>query len=86
MQSTLTEVTDIWESVEATWKKRQTELEEVHEISIQFHTSYDALVLWLTDMEQKLDELPPVGTELDTVKEQLHQEKVWRFALFELSV
>lgn len=58
------------------WKKRKIDLDEVQVTAEQFHASYDAMIEWLDKMEQRLSEQPPVGTELDVVKEQLKVHKV----------
>ena len=49
---------------------------DVKETATQYHNTHDPLLAKLTDLEQRLAEQPPVGTELDIVKEQLEEQKV----------
>jgi len=76
VQSELNHVTEQWEEISAAWKKRKVDLDEVQVTTEQFHKAFDALVDWLNHMEQKLADQPPVGTELEEVKEQLNVHKV----------
>ena len=49
---------------------------EIKETATQYHNTHDPLLAKLTNLEQRLAEQPPVGTELDIVKEQLKEQKV----------
>lgn len=51
-------------------------MEGVKKTSTKYHNTHDSLLAALTDLEQRLGEQPPVGTELDIVKEQLKEQKV----------
>ena len=76
VQNELAQISKQWDEFEKAWKRREVELEEVEDTSKQYNNTYELLLAWLTDMEQKLAEQPAVGTELDVVKEQLQQQKV----------
>lgn len=76
VQNELNHVTEQWEAISATWKKRKVDLDEVQVTAEQFHKAFDALVDWLDVMEKKLADQPPVGSELEVVKEQLKIHKV----------
>lgn len=76
VQNELAQISQQWDDIEKTWKKRDVELEEVEATSKQYNAVYEPLMTWLTDMEQQLAEEPAVGTELDVVKEQLKKQKV----------
>ena len=76
VQTELAGVTSQWADIEKTWNKREAEMGEVKETATQYHNIHDPLLAKLTDLEQRLAEQPPVGTELDIVKEQLQEQKV----------
>lgn len=76
VQTELAHIRMQWADIEKSWKKRQSEMEGVKETSTKYHNTHDSLLAALTDLEQRLAEQPPVGTELDIVKEQLKEQKV----------
>ena len=82
VQTELQRVSKQWADIEKSWKKRETEMCDVKETASHYHKTHDSLLAALTDLEQKLAEQPPVGTELDIVKDQLYEQKVfWYFVL-----
>ena len=76
VQTELSKVTKQWADIEKTWNKREADMAEVKETATQYHNTHDPLLAKLTNLEQRLAEQPPVGTELDIVKEQLKEQKV----------
>ena len=76
VQTELSKVTKQWADIEKTWNKREADMTEVKETATQYHNTHDPLLAKLTNLEQRLAEQPPVGTELDIVKEQLKEQKV----------
>lgn len=76
VQTELAQISKQWTDIEKSWKKREAEMEDVKETATQYHGTHDSLLAALTDLEQRLAEQPPVGTELDVVKDQLVEQKV----------
>lgn len=76
VQTELSKVTKQWADIEKTWNKREADMTEVKETATQYHNTHDPLLAKLTNLEERLAEQPPVGTELDIVKEQLKEQKV----------
>ena len=76
VQTELAQVSKQWADIEKSWKKRETEMSDVKEAATQYHNTYNSLFRALKDLEQRLAAQPPVGTELDIVKEQLNEQKV----------
>ena len=76
VENELAQVSQQWDEIQKTWKKRDVALQEVEQTAKQYSDLHEPLVAWLTDMEHKLGQEPAVGTELDVVKEQLQQQKV----------
>lgn len=87
VQTELSDVSKQWADIEKTWKKRETEMDDVKGTATQYHNTHDALLARLTDLEQRLAKKPPVGTELEVVIKQLKEQKVcvslkWHLVLF----
>ena len=62
-------------------------MDDVKGTATQYHNTHDALLARLTDLEQRLANKPPVGTELEVVIKQLKEQKVcvslkWHLVLF----
>ena len=76
VQTELAQITSQWADIDKTWNKRKTDMEDVKETATQYHNTHDPLLAKLTELEQRLTEQPPVGTELDIVKDQLDEQKV----------
>ena len=81
VQTELSRISKQWADIEKTWKKREADLEEIKATAKQYHMSHDSLLESLSELEEKLAEQPPVGTELKIVKEQLQEHKVGVFVL-----
>ncbi|EDO37706.1 predicted protein [Nematostella vectensis] len=81
VQSELNAVTEQWEGIEKGWQKRRGELVEVKVTSEQYHKLFVVILVWLDELELKLSEVPPVGTELATVQEQLKLHKAFHAEL-----
>ena len=71
----LSEVTDLWDSLESTWSKRKTELENIRHLAEQYEESVQELDLWLTKSERELDAKSPIGAEVGVVKQQLTENR-----------
>ena len=63
VQTELSKVTKQWADIEKTWNKREADMAEVKETATQYHNTHDPLLAKLTNLEQRLAEQPPVGTE-----------------------
>ena len=72
----LSEVTDQWDALENCWSKRKTELEQLHDLSEQYHSELEAVEKWMAEEEQKVGDQTPVGTDVKEVKKQLQNARV----------
>ncbi|KAJ3610723.1 hypothetical protein NHX12_022814 [Muraenolepis orangiensis] len=71
MKKSLDEVNSAWENLDRTWKERVERLEEAMQAAVQFQDGLQGMFDWVDILESKLDSMPPVGTDVDTVKQQL---------------
>ena len=72
----LSEITEQWEVLEANWIKRKTELEQTHELAVQYQSELEAIEQWLADEESVFANISPPGTKVEVVKKQLREMRV----------
>ncbi|XP_069873335.1 dystonin isoform X5 [Dipodomys merriami] len=73
----LTHLKEKWESVETKLKERKTKLEEALSVAVEFHTSLQDFINWLTQAEQTLNLASRPSLILDTVLFQIDEHKVF---------
>ncbi|KAM4834550.1 dystonin isoform 5-T5 [Thomomys bottae] len=73
----LTHLKEKWESVETKLKERKTKLEEALSVALEFHTSLQDFISWLTQAEQTLNLASRPSLILDTVLFQIDEHKVF---------
>ncbi|XP_048203540.1 dystonin isoform X14 [Perognathus longimembris pacificus] len=73
----LTHLREKWESVETKLKERKTKLEEALSVAVEFHTSLQDFINWLTQAEQTLNLASRPSLILDTVLFQIDEHKVF---------
>ncbi|XP_033113685.1 microtubule-actin cross-linking factor 1-like [Anneissia japonica] len=64
-----------WETLEALMQKRNTQLQESQEAHDKFSEIAKATCDWLENMEDKVDALPPIAIDIETLKQQQHQHE-----------
>ena len=65
-----------WEKLQSTLNEKEEFLSELLRVSLRFFASLQDFNGWLTDAAQKLDALPSVSSQPDTVLKQKHQLQV----------
>lgn len=74
----LADITEQWDAIENNWSKRRSDLEQTHELAVQYRSELEDIEKWLKDEESKLANMPAVGTKVGIVKKQLIQMRVSR--------
>uniref|UniRef100_A0A8C4Z269 Dystonin n=1 Tax=Gadus morhua TaxID=8049 RepID=A0A8C4Z269_GADMO len=75
-----------WENLDKTWKERVERLEEAMQAAVQFQDGLQGMFDWVDILESKLDSMPPVGTDVDTVKQQLADLKEYKGEAYQLQI
>nr|XP_043901255.1 dystonin isoform X6 [Solea senegalensis] len=86
IKKSLDEVNSAWEHLNKTWKERGEQLEEAMQAAVQFQDGLQGMFDWVDIMESKLDSMSPVGTDLETVKQQIVELKAYKGEAYQLQI
>ncbi|XP_048061846.1 dystonin isoform X4 [Megalobrama amblycephala] len=86
IKKSIDEVNSAWETLNKTWKERVETLEEAMQAAVQFQDSLQNMFDSVDIMESKLDSMPPVGTDLETVKQQIEELKEFKGDAYQLQI
>uniref|UniRef100_A0A9J7XC50 Dystonin n=1 Tax=Cyprinus carpio carpio TaxID=630221 RepID=A0A9J7XC50_CYPCA len=86
IKKSIDEVNSAWETLNKAWKERVETLEEAMQAAVQFQDSLQNMFDSVDIMEGKLDLMSPVGTDLETVKQQIEELKVFKADAYQLQI
>lgn len=86
MKKSIDEVNSAWENLNKTWKERVERLEEAMQAAVQFQDGLQGMFDWVDILESKLDSMSPVGTDLETVKQQIVELKEFKGEAYQLQI
>ncbi|XP_060781397.1 dystonin isoform X6 [Neoarius graeffei] len=86
IKKSIDEVNVAWETLNKTWKERVDRLEEAMQAAVQFQDGLQGMFDWVDILESKLDSMPPVGTDLETVKQQIEELKEFKGEAYQLQI
>ncbi|XP_056116139.1 dystonin isoform X1 [Rhinichthys klamathensis goyatoka] len=86
IKKSIDEVNSAWETLNKTWKERVETLEEAMQAAVQFQDSLQNMFDSVDIMESKLDSMSPVGTDLETVKQQIEELKEFKGDAYQLQI
>ncbi|KAK7902142.1 hypothetical protein WMY93_018911 [Mugilogobius chulae] len=86
IKKSLDEVASAWESLNKTWKERGDRLDEAMQAAVQFQDGLQGMFDWVDILESKLDSMSPVGTDLETVKQQIVELKEFKGEAYQLQI
>ncbi|XP_067378593.1 dystonin isoform X6 [Channa argus] len=86
IKKSLDEVNSAWENLNKTWKERVERLEEAMQAAVQFQDGLQGMFDWVDIIENKLDSMSPVGTDLETVKQQIVELKEFKGEAYQLQI
>ncbi|XP_039994291.1 dystonin isoform X2 [Xiphias gladius] len=86
IKKSLDEVNSAWETLNKTWKERVERLEEAMQAAVQFQDGLQGMFDWVDILESKLDLMSPVGTDLETVKQQIVEFKEFKGEAYQLQI
>ncbi|XP_028279618.1 dystonin isoform X9 [Parambassis ranga] len=86
IKKSLDEVYSAWENLNKTWKERVERLEEAMQAAVQFQDGLQGMFDWVDILESKLDSMSPVGTDLETVKQQIVELKEFKGEAYQLQI
>uniref|UniRef100_A0A671KQU6 Dystonin n=1 Tax=Sinocyclocheilus anshuiensis TaxID=1608454 RepID=A0A671KQU6_9TELE len=86
IKKSIDEVNSAWEILNKAWKERVETLEEAMQAAVQFQDSLQSMFDSVDIMEGKLDLMSPVGTDLETVKQQIEELKEFKGDAYQLQI
>ncbi|XP_035519853.1 dystonin isoform X9 [Morone saxatilis] len=86
IKKSIDEVNSAWENLNKTWKERAERLEEAMQAAVQFQDGLQGMFDWVDILESKLDLMSPVGTDLETVKQQIVELKEFKGEAYQLQI
>ncbi|XP_036071365.1 dystonin isoform X3 [Oryzias melastigma] len=86
IKKSLDEVNSAWENLSKTWKERVDRLEEAMQAAVLFQDGLQGMFDWVDILESKLDLMSPVGTDLETVKQQIAELKEFKGEAYQLQI
>uniref|UniRef100_A0A1A8URY6 Dystonin n=1 Tax=Nothobranchius furzeri TaxID=105023 RepID=A0A1A8URY6_NOTFU len=86
IKKSVDEVISAWENLNKTWKERVEQLEEAMQAAVLFQDGLQGMFDWVDIMENKLDSMSPVGTDLETVKQQIVELKEYKGEAYQLQI
>lgn len=76
LQSTLDEITLLWNEVTVLTEKQTDKLDSAYKMAVAFDTLINDLQFWMTRIEGSISLFETVSTILETIDKQKHQFKV----------
>ncbi|XP_034505673.1 microtubule-actin cross-linking factor 1 isoform X15 [Ailuropoda melanoleuca] len=86
VKKSIDELNNAWESLNKTWKERLEKLEDAMQAAVQYQDTLQAMFDWLDNAVIKLCTMPPVGTDLNTVKDQLNEMKEFKVEVYQQQI
>ncbi|XP_032072187.1 dystonin isoform X2 [Thamnophis elegans] len=78
VKKSIDELNSIWDGLNKTWKERVDKLGEAMQAAVQYQDGLQAMFDWVDIAGSKLTSMSPVGTELETVKQQTEELKQFK--------
>eukprot|EP00075_Anas_platyrhynchos_P010336 XP_027299589.1 microtubule-actin cross-linking factor 1 isoform X19 [Anas platyrhynchos] len=86
VKKSIDEMNNAWENLNKTWKERLEKLEEAMQSAVQYQDTLQAMFDWLDNAVIKLCNMSPVGTDLNTVKEQMNEMKEFKMEVYQQQI
>ncbi|XP_044275357.1 microtubule-actin cross-linking factor 1 isoform X4 [Varanus komodoensis] len=86
VKKSIDEMNSAWETLNKTWKERLERLEEAMRSAVQYQDTLQAMFDWLDNTVIRLCSMPPVGTDLSTVKQQLDEMKEFKMEVYQQQI
>ncbi|XP_068924103.1 microtubule-actin cross-linking factor 1 isoform X4 [Petaurus breviceps papuanus] len=86
VKKSIDELNNAWENLNKTWRERLDKLEEAMQAAVQYQDTLQTMFDWLDNTVIKLCNMPPVGTDLNTVKDQLNEMKEFKMEVYQQQI
>ncbi|XP_040192936.1 microtubule-actin cross-linking factor 1 isoform X13 [Rana temporaria] len=86
VKKSIDEMNTAWENLKKTWTERLEKLRDAMAHSVQYQDTLQAMFDWLDNAVIKLCDMPPVGTDISTVKDQINEMKVFKVEVYQQQI
>ncbi|XP_041438138.1 microtubule-actin cross-linking factor 1 isoform X18 [Xenopus laevis] len=86
VKKSIDEMNTAWENLKRTWTERLEKLRDAMSNAVQYQDTLQAMFDWLDNAVIKLCDMHPVGTELNTVKEQIEEMKEFKVEVYQQQI
>ncbi|KAM4771389.1 dystonin [Rhinophrynus dorsalis] len=80
------ELNSAWETLNKTWNERVDKLEDAMQAAVQYQDGLQALFDWVDIATGKVETMPPIGTDLETVKQQILELKQFKTEAYQQQI
>ncbi|XP_060045986.1 LOW QUALITY PROTEIN: dystonin [Erinaceus europaeus] len=86
VKKSIDELNSAWDSLNKAWKYRVDKLEEAMQAAVQYQDGLQAIFDWVDIAGGKLASMSPVGTDLETVKQQIEELKQFKSEAYQQQI
>ncbi|XP_027500692.1 dystonin isoform X25 [Corapipo altera] len=86
VNKSIDELNSAWDALNKTWKERVDKLAEAMQAAVQYQDGLQALFDWVDIAGSKLASMSPVGTDLETVKQQTEELKQFKTEAYQQQI
>ncbi|XP_062953870.1 dystonin isoform X2 [Cynocephalus volans] len=86
VKKSIDELNSAWDSLNKAWKDRIEKLEEAMRAAVQYQDGLQAIFDWVDIAGGKLASMSPVGTDLETVKQQIEELKQFKSEAYQQQI
>ncbi|KAM5256487.1 dystonin [Ctenodactylus gundi] len=86
VKKSIDELNSAWDSLNKAWKDRIDRLEEAMQTAVQYQDGLQALFDWVDIAGGKLASMSPIGTDLETVKQQIEELKQFKSEAYQQQI
>ncbi|XP_077164515.1 dystonin isoform X27 [Paroedura picta] len=86
VNKSMDELNSAWDTLNKAWKERVDKLEEAMQAAVQYQDGLQALFDWVDIAGSKLSSMSPVGTDLETVKQQTEELKQFKIEAYQQQI
>ncbi|KAG9492980.1 hypothetical protein GDO78_001103 [Eleutherodactylus coqui] len=86
VKKSIDEMNVAWENLKKTWTERLEKLRDAMSHSVQYQDTLQAMFDWLDNTVIKLCDMSPVGTDINTVKEQINEMKEFKVEVYQQQI
>ncbi|KAG6931731.1 dystonin [Chelydra serpentina] len=86
VNKSIDELNSAWDTLNKAWKERIDKLDEAMQAAVQYQDGLQAIFDWVDIAGSKLSSMSPVGTDLETVKQQTAELKQFKTEAYQQQI